>query len=229
MKKFFTFMLPFLPVLILSSCEDPEAPDQINGRLATSVSDGATTSYDYDSEGRLTRWEQTGAGTTYLVTIQYGSGTVTWTESFTDSSGTQSGTTIYTLNGQGLAASDNSGNTYTYNADGNQTMTSGSSGSFTYTWVGGNNTVETAADSSGTVQGTTTKTYLTDKVDYRDYGLGFMGKPSKNLISSSASTWGGSTQNATYTYEYDSKGRVSKETMTYSGSTPSVTTYTYED
>lgn len=229
MKNAICFSIALLTVGIFSSCEE-ETVDAINGKVASMASDGTNTSLEYDDQGRLTSYTQTGGGNTYQVTIQYGSGTVTWTESFTDSSGTASGTTIYSLNGQGYAVSDNGGTTYTYDSDGHLLSETSSSSSVEYTWSGGNQVSNVNSDSTGAAQYTQTKTYLADKEDYRDFGMAFLGKQSKNLINTVTDNYGATTYNATYTYEYDSKGRVSKETVAYQGSSnPSVTTYTYQD
>lgn len=138
---------------------------------------------------------------------------------------------IYNLNSQGYATSkiyrSYSGgitifDTYTYDADGHM-LTHFSTDSLNYsrdtiiqTWSGGNMTSSyhgAANDLSAYYfSELTTYTYLTDKIstiENENFGKLFLGKGSKNLINTISIVNAGVT---TLNYEYDTKGRVKKQT-----------------
>jgi hypothetical protein len=76
---------------------------------------------------------------------------------------------------------------------------------------------------------TTSYTYLST-IDSRDFGLAFIGKQNTNLISTETVTQliNGSTYTVNYTYSYtfDSKGRVAQQVQS-SGTATYTTAYTY--
>lgn len=123
---------------------------------------------------------------------------------------------IYQLNSQGLAASDDKGNTYTYNADGQLLTTTNTNGYIsTNVWSGGN--MVRTTDIAGGDTSTYNWTYYTDKPETRSFGMEWQGKRSKNLLSgyTLVSTSPGSVASThTFTYESGSDGRVNKMTDT---------------
>jgi hypothetical protein len=223
--KLFQIGLAALIAFGLHSCEKEADPEPVNGLVkSVSVVLGGTTSiesYSYDEQGRIVLVTITQTGEfpgTETTTYSYSQNTVVAIVEF-DGGGTM--TTTYNLNADGYAVSDSDGSTYNYNADGHMTSAIYPWRTETRTWSGGN--MVSISYSDGTP--TDTYTYLTDKGDYRDYGKGWSGKRSKNLVSSVSNVNIG----VNITYEFDAKGRVTKETHTDPGSNSMVYTYTYKD
>ena len=183
--------------------------------------DGSVFAYSYDNRGRITNLAITSAGlgnSTQQYTYGTNSVTQTLQGGFTEN---------YTLNSNGYATSqvskDNTGATiaswaYTYDSEGHvltSAYTGGGGGTVTNTWTNGNLT-------SDNNFGGQTYTYLLAKdntIGNENNGMNFFGKDSKNLRNSSTS--GGGT--TTFTYEYDSQNRVTKQ---MDGS-PGAIIYTY--
>lgn len=196
--------------------------------IKTAVIDsGYVNTYTYDSLGRQIMAQIDTVVTTYA----YGQGYVLQTialagEQFIND---------YTTNASGLATSDTKGYVYIYNSSGYLISKSytgtGNFDSITYTISGGNVTtsVEHQADSATNNTITTTYTYLPN-IDSRGFGLAFLGRANTNLINTVAITQiiGGSTYSvsSTYTYSYDSRGRVAQQVIN-NGSASYTSTYTY--
>ena len=228
MKRIF-YSLPVFGIISLSlfsSCSK-STPSSSNNNNNSNVSDlvasfsnynsatKATTTYtfSYDGENRLIE-EQISDGTPTIM-FTYGSGTVTETQGTT--------TTIYTLNNAGFATSDNQGNTYTYNSNGDLTNVTNTDGASTVNTISNNNLVSSVQTTS---TGTITSyeyTYL-NNLNTLKFGLTFLGTPDVNLIQSQ------SINGVSYpfSYTYDSYNRVETETIV-SGPTNLIRTYTYEN
>lgn len=148
--------------------------------------------------------------------------------------------------------SDKSNTNYTYNSDGyltNEVAISGtgiqaSTYTMNYTYTNGNNTSLSGSISfwGSTIPITGTCDYYTDKTNTigdENHGITFKGKSTKNLGKSMAVTITGmSNVTGNITFEFDTKGRVSKEVQTTinldlinnsSTTTTTTTVYTYTD
>jgi YD repeat-containing protein len=213
---------------LFSSCSKSSSSgsnNNNNGGGGTTVSDlvasftnnnsstGVNTVYtfSYDSQNRLIE-EQISDGTP-TAAYSYGTGTVTKTQGTT--------TTVYTLNNAGYAASDNQGNTYTYDANGFMTNETNPNGSSTVNTISNNNIVSTVQTPAGGSATTYTFTFGT-KPNTLKFGNTFLGAPDTDLIQSE----GINGVNYPFTYTYDSHGRVQTEKIV-SGSTTLLRTYTY--
>jgi hypothetical protein len=143
--------------------------------------------------------------------------------------------TRYSTDQAGRAIADSRSFVYTYSTWGYLTGLSytgqGTYDSTTYTISGGNVTtsVRHQVDSATDNLVTTIYTYL-PTVDSRDYGLSFLGNANTDLPVTETVTQliNGSTYSVayTYTYNYDSKGRVTQQIRS-SGSATYTTAYTY--
>ena len=234
MKKLFknlTVLLILISFFAIGGCKKKDGPlttpPAINGKVKTSTnSDGSgtpsTTTYTYDSGGKLTMMQQNDQ----KITIVWTSSKVVM--NFYDSTGTiivEKDSAV--LNAQGYISSNN-GITFTYDSEGHRTGATSTNETDVYTWSGGNCTSIVYTSASNPVE-TNSFNYLTDKTDYRSFGMEYIeGKGNKNLIGSDTDNKSGSPVTTTYTYEYDSKGRVSKETKVSTGSTQ-INSYTYFD
>jgi YD repeat-containing protein len=223
MKKIFhSFLIAgAVSALIFSSgCKKAASIDGhvLTRTQATTPTGGATTTttinYTYDSQGRQTSASPSSGNPTQT---SYGSGSVTQI--------TGSTTVIYQLNSAGLATSDNNGTAYTYDNNGYLTNeTQGQANSINNTITSGNliSEVVTAAGSN-----TATYTYVYGTTqDYRNFGLSFLGKRNVDLPTSESGAAGTLSAQWVYTYVYDSKGRVTQETVVGNGET-NIYTFTY--
>jgi YD repeat-containing protein len=217
MKKSFRTLVVLLTVAgvcFTTSCSKKAA---VNGKVKseTSTTTGGTavtTTYTYDSQGRV-------------ISIQDNSGTETY--SYSQSNVTKTSVsgqvTIYTLNNQGYAGSNNVGATYTYDNNGYLNGIS-------VTGVGSESITISNGDAvSATVITTGTITYLytfLSNVDYRDFGQSFLGKSNTHVINSYTVTSGSNSTTYTFSYNFDSEGRVLTQTKTGNGQI-TTTTYTY--
>jgi YD repeat-containing protein len=196
---------------LMTSCKKTAA---VNGQVKTetSVNNGnsTTTVYTYDSQGRQI---VSSGGVSYA----YSQSTVTQT----NTTGTP---IIYTLNNQGYAASDNNGETYSYDNNGYLTTAVLGANSESFTISNGDQVSATFVINGVTT--TYTVSYLSN-VDYRDYGLKFLGKNSTHVLNTIVKTSGGASTTTTYSYNYDSQGRVVTQTATDSNGNVTTTTYTY--
>ena len=100
---------------------------------------------------------------------------------------------------------------------------SGSNSTLTNTIVNGNVTASVLNQIVDTVY--YTYSYLPNK-SYWNYGINFLGKQNKNLVSSEVVKVGvaGATTTYNYAYTYDGQGRVTQMTITGPGITDA---YTY--
>jgi YD repeat-containing protein len=227
MKKIFFALSPvvlFCSFLFSSCSKSSSGNNGGGGGGGTTVSDlvasftnnnsstGVNTVYtfNYDAQNRLIE-EQISDGTP-TATYSYGNDTVTKTQGTT--------TTVYALNNAGVVASDNQGNTYTFDANGFMTNETNPNGSSTTNTVSSGNIVSTVVVSGGT---TTNYTFtFTSKPNTLKFGNAFLGAPDADLIQSE----GINGVSYPFTYTYDSYGRVQTEKIV-SGSTTLLRTYTY--
>lgn len=229
MKKLFALLVIAGTIVTLNSCTKEDQDEFTRWLIKTETynfgtANASTSNYTYDSEGRLTEVIDDDG---YRTTVSYSSTTMTVTNY--DSTGTNVADTYdYPLNAQGFVTSA-FGSDLSFNSDGYLIGSTESNGAMTTnTYVDGNLTESTHTDSAYT--STSTYTYLTDKLELRDRGLkALYGESSKNLVSmiNETNSNSSSTYSTNYTYEYDSKGRVTKETRSANGQNQDVTTYTY--
>jgi len=178
----------------------------------TNSATGASTvySFTYDSQNRLTG-EQVSDGTE-PISYSYSAGMVTKIQGTT--------TTVFTLNNAGLAASDNQGNTYSYDANGYLLNISNPNGTGTVNTVSNGNVVNSVQT---TTSGTTTYAFtFAGNPNSLKFGNGFLGAPNSNIPNSESIN--GFKYNISYTY--DSHGRVATEKIV-SGTTTLTRNYTY--
>ena len=227
MKKTFYILQAFTLscFFLFDGCSKSSSSGNSSGGGGTSVSDlvanfvntnsatGASTTYTftYDGQNRVTQ-EQISDGTP-TTSYTYGTGTVTQTQGTT--------TTIYTLNNAGYAASDNQGNTFTYDGDGYMTNETNPDGASTVNTISSSNIVSTVQTTSG---GVTTSYSFTfnGSPNTLKFGRTFLGTDDKNLIQSE----GINGVSYPFTYTFDSHGRVATEKIV-SGGTTLLRTYTY--
>ena len=202
-------------VLVMGGCKKTSINGKVKSVTTTTTGQNPSTAYyTYDGQGRLVTY-QNGSGSTQLT---YSQSNVT----VTDPNGN---ITIYTLNNQGYAGSDNYGNGTTYIYDNNGYLIT----SVTNGGAATNNTISNGdVVSSNTIgNGTSTDIYtFINTTDYRDFGLSFLGKGNKHLTNSDTYTTGGNTTVYTYSYVYDGQGRVQTQTITGNNQI-STSTYTY--
>lgn len=219
----------FLLIGLITGCAK-KADDVVVHRVLTitteEASDTSTATFAYNSAGQCTEAHLFTPGR--RVTYSYTSGQVL-AYRYNSPSTVPFDSIFYQLNSAGLVASDSKGNTFTYNDDGQLVTTTNTTGYvLTNTWADGNMLAST--DNTGGDTTTYNWTYYTDKPDTRSMGLEWQGKRSKNLLSGytlSSTSPGSITSTHTFTYEFDSQGRVSKMTDTDGNGWLIVYRYTY--
>jgi hypothetical protein len=188
-----------------------------------------TVVYTYDNLGRQT----TALTDTLLTTYTYSGDTVIMHYLLAG----EQFTTFYTLSASGQAVSDSKGNSYAYNSSGYLTRQSYAYGagydsiSYLYMLSGLNDSISIQHQQDAATHNLVTirYTYL-PTIDSRNFGLTFLGKQNTNLINTETDSQvlNGSTYSITYTYSYtfDSQGRVTQQVQT-SGTSTYTTAYTY--
>ena len=196
----------------------------LTGKMKTTTQvSGSTTqtfTFIYDDQGRISTLENTVDGKEVFT---YTTAQVTqW--HYNLGATTPSDTTIYYLDAAGLATHTSKGDTYQFNTDRRMTYETMGTDTSIYTYTNGNFT--TRQYHSGSTSGVATYTHLADKLETRNNnGFDFLGKHNTNLINVETDTQSGGTFTTNYTYEYDSNGKITKETTT--GASNQVLTYTY--
>ncbi len=167
--------------------------------------------YQYDTQGRVTRVDFTDGVENDFETFEYPNSTTVIEKWGSDAY-------TYTLNATGQAIqyveSGSSTNTYYYTYDSDGFM---SNGNFRVV-VNGN----IVSDGGTTYEYDLTKI---NTIGDKNMGLGFYGNDDKNLITKETN----GAYIVTYTYEFDAKGRVSKQTADYSGLNTDYLVFTYTD
>jgi hypothetical protein len=176
------------------------------------VVSNSSTTYQYDGQGRqILATPSTGIPTS----TSYNGSTVTQVTGTT--------TVVYTLNNSGQAQSDNQGDEFSYSNGYLTNETNGTALSLTNQVTNGNTMTSTLVENGVTT--VYVYQYLTTP-DYRNFGTSFLGNRNTDLISSETVS-GGSSGTATYTYQYDSHGRVIEMTLTAGGTYSEVHNYLY--
>jgi len=207
-------------VFFISGCKKSSSPNGLIATYTQVISDNGvntTTVYtfSYDGQNRLTEYQATGK---VPITFAYSSGQVTQTQ------GTS--ITIYSLNSQGLATSDNQGNTYVYDNNGYLTAQTNTAQGTSATYTISNGDVLSEVSTSAGVTTNYAYTFLST-ADYRSNGTSFLGKSNVNLVNSETISNPG-TSTYTFSYTFDSKGRVQTQQVVSNGETIT-DTYTYTD
>jgi hypothetical protein len=185
----------------------------LNGTLSSA-------SYTYNSQGKVVSVQYS---STFHYSVSYGADTINYL--FYDSAATSpSGSVTYTLNSAGYAITDNQGDIFSYDANGEKTWSREPGyDSASWTWSNGNTIVQ-----NDTMYGVITQyinSYLTT-LNTLNFGEPFLGKYVKNLVNTQTVISAGSSQTFTYSYQFDSEGRVTQLTKSGNGYLE-LDTYTY--
>ncbi len=232
MKKFLLgFALIAAIGLAISSCsKEDDNGNNAAGNVKSEYKGGDYLyNYTYDSEGRISLVQyvyKANGVNSRKITYGYTLSTVA-ISGYDSASNNAVNTFVYHLNSDGLIID---GRGYHYNYDGERHLTGiidTLTGDYTYqaTYLDGNMISEVVGAYPNISY--LNYTYITDKIDHRDFGTPFAGKRSTNLVS----TMYTSIDTTTYTYEYDPLGRVTTETRTNPGlpgiSLPRIEQYSY--
>ena len=209
-------------LLVMGGCKKtPVVTGFIASQTETNSPNGGTptttvTTNTFDSQNRLVEQQAT---STTPVTLAYSNGQVTVTQG--------SNITIYTLNSAGYATSDNNGYTYVYDNNGyNTTASSHAAGATTSVNTISNGDLQSSAQTTNGATTTYSYTYLTT-VDYRSNGVAFLGKNSTHLVNTlTVSAGTNNTTVYTFSYTFDSKGRVQTQSLSSVNGTD-IISYTY--
>ncbi len=253
MKKTLFILVAATWALLSTSCKKETTSTTDNGGgngtattcLVTLLDGGAIV---YDAQNRITSLNAEGQAATYTysgskVTIAIIGDSMTANAEYTLNSSNYPSSGKLVTSYMGIPITINF--TYTYDSDGRCTKSKQSLAFFgqemnsivDYEYTNGNLTKETAySEASPEEKDVTTYTYFTDKSDSRALSLSksyiadVQGKGSNNLIKQSVNLDAeGNTTVVNYTYEYDTTGKVTKETQKDedSGEEVSVSTYGY--
>lgn len=220
-----THILLILSLLALVSCKRDEIPEEydVNAQrvasMLTVVEGGSQLStYEYDDLGRILRSREEPSTVpspfpvmdTIIRDFTYEIGSVVQ-KTILKPSNFEPMELVILLNGQGLMISPGSG--LVYNSD-KQILLERTAGIFSrrYTYENGNLVSRLDSTSSFGEWKINNYTWQYDldhvnTIDYQHFGLGFRGMGSKNLVTAS---FVNGNPIATYTYEFDEKGRVTK-------------------
>ena len=221
MKKIlysFGALVSFSSLLFISSCSKVVIVDGHVAKVTEVYTSGGiptttVTTYTYDGYGRQ-----------ILSTPNTGLPTATAYTSYTSVDQT-TGTSLLTYSlDAGLATHDNSGTGYAYDNNGYLVYErSGSNNTLTNTIVNGNTTASVLNQIVDTIY--YTYSYL-PQTSHWNYGINFLGKQNKNLVSTEVVKVGiaGTTTTYNFSYTYDGQGRVTQMTITGGGITDA---YTY--
>ncbi len=228
MKKIIFILLAATTVVSCKKNNDntvPVNPVSLENKVKQVIS-GGTRTYSYDASGRLVQKLYADGGKSQF---EYPAGKVIEKEYKTDGSLKEIYT--YDLDANGLVGKEtwSSNPSYqelrVYNNDKQQikatTTYNGVISTADYFFSNGNcDSVRFSAPSGW--QSTVKRTYYTDKPNVLDYdatGQTWLGHKSKNLIKTEQYFFSNGSFNPAvmYTYEFDAKGRIVKETNEYNG------------
>jgi hypothetical protein len=242
MKK--VFPLALLSLLIIASCKKKDEATPAIAKIKTAIIPDLiggtidTLNYFYNNDGTVEKVTY-GTGLAKRVYV-YGSNSIS--EVFYNYTGSIAGTTTYFLNDAGLADSMYDSSTdyrYSYEYDANGFLTKSTfrgpsnniSSVQTYVNNGTNVTNTYAADAGGTVTSSTEQTFFTDKKNTtgnENIGKKFLGKSSANPGHTWSSTSLSTTYTGSWSYSYDSEGRILLQNMlNNAGTVFGTNTYTY--
>lgn len=239
MRKIFLAVIILGAAAVLAGCKKDNGDKggggggstaRIHTRYSETAGDTSTFTYEYNMDGKLTKLVHSKAGQEdYVQLYVYSAGRV----EYLLPSASDTIRSTYFLNSQGLADSSvsefgESVTRFSYDANGYliRGVRSNMGHDFlaaTYSIAGGN-LVSIANDPP--VNYTETYTY-TDKVNTignENTGQGWMGKQSVNLMATQHIE--PSNYNSSFTYEFDSLGRVSSYVQVSGSGSSSVTKYT---
>jgi len=216
-----TFKIPALLLmvaLIFLICSFDKTP--VNGKIhTTKVRAGGelldTSMATYDDKGRLT------SVTGIVSNLKF-----TYSHDTVFQSMPSGKTLVYRISRKGLAAYDNFNNFYYYDANGYlMTKKRGSTVLQANTISGGDITSSVTVANQTIINSTY---FFYPDTDYRDRGMGFLGKTNTHLVKMQATNVSGNIDTINYSYRFDALGRVASETQ--SGKRNVITTlYTYEE
>ena len=206
-------VVSILVVLAWAGCKKENI--LIFGKIKTATSGFGTSTYTYDNQGRVILAQHANGSKDVYI---HGTDTF-WHQIFSAGATTPSSNSAFDLNSQGYYSF---GGKRTYNSQGYLLQVDWYPDFVvTYSYSGGNLIQETTND-HGTIS-LVTYTYDSNFYESRDWGLPYFGKGSKNLVSEETR----GTNHYVYTYEFDSQGRVSKQTQVVNNAAPDIGTYTY--
>jgi hypothetical protein len=250
MKRNFRILIYPLMVMgvfltLTSSCKKSDDSNNPTPTLSKKVqtiqySNGNTETFEYNSDGKLSKDTETGPVTNndYTDTYTYSGNIITETSTSLNAGTTH--TLAITLNSQGyisniteVYANQNYVETFEYDNSGyltkeTETPEGNDIYTYTYTYTNGNRISETVAKNSSNVQ-TVYYEYYLDKENALSaeklVGECYSGKSDKNLIKRITYS---SSEIESYTYEYDQDNYVTKQTTTAVDGTTSWKTYSYK-
>jgi len=234
-------------ILFTSSCKKGDDINKSSANInsvkklqTVHYSSGSTTTYEYNSDGKVSKSIDTGDGVHgggYTFTYTYSGNIITTTTVEPTGRITNE---VSTLNSQGYISkttgtrgSQNYAITYEYDNSGyciKEIFSESNSNQITtYIYTNGNKTSSTYTE--GTYTSLVTYEYYLDKEntlsDEHLFGMSYRGKSSKNLIKKE--TYPPSNTSFTaYTYDYDQDNYVTKLTNTYNDGTTYWETYSYK-
>ena len=236
------FWVLALLVFFASACRKADSAGTNHGKIRTrssilTQSNGTTTTdsllLTYDSRGRLSSTNNAPAG----IGVSYAYQADSVVLSFRFSNG-QFFNEAYALNAQGYATSAPNNVTYTYDAQGYRLSQAvyllPVNDTTRYTYLNGNliSTIGYSWQNETLFTDTTLYTYNTGVTENRNSIPQFFGAGNTNLVASEIILRHGQTETISYTYSFDSYGRVTNETRQASGATingmsSQLTNYTY--
>lgn len=220
----------------IAGCKKDDTTSQHTGKIKTITYLGATTgttktTISYDNQDRILSASNEPTGYNSYV-YQNQSVRILYYDSASNLS-TPLADDTFMLNAQGYVSSATIANGYTRTYDANgyvltetKNINTSTLITTTHTYSNGNEVSRSYVDGTGQ-QHTYTFQYNTQPETHGNNAGGspYWGKDNANLVSRITENHGGADQITDYTYEYDSQGRVTKETQT--GYHSGVTGYTY--
>lgn len=231
MKKQITIITAALS-LVLFSCKksdtnpNPQGGGATSSKIKTWAGNSGISTYTYDAQGRCTEVLYSNGG---KIAYEYQAGVVT-VKAY-NTANVLTSTSVYELNSEGLRIKETRpGNplfaeSTVYNSDKQPvkhiTSNNGNTQVMDYFYSGGNYD-SIRFTNNGNWSSTIIKTYYSDKLNTLsndEEGVSFYGKENKNLVKTEQYTYPDGTKNdiSNYTYEFDAKGRVVKETRVQGG------------
>lgn len=211
------YMFPLLFIMLIAGCNKDEEQNLIP-LVKTSNGGYVTSTHFYNADGRIEHIEDDGVTS---MTATYGNSNATLVYN-------GSAQVVYELNSAGHAITE-SGNgqtiRYVYNTAGNNTHVIIGNDTIFNTWQN-DNMIKTSFSNSAVVYDYTYYTSGTNTIKNANSGMAFLHVDSKDLIKTKRCNSGCADKD--YTYEFDSEGRVSKQTITsIQGGQQQNITYTY--
>ena len=241
-----TILFAGLIVSLLISCkkyENPPVFPQAVPRVKSVRYDDDSINYTYDDRGRLIKYDYHSSADSILKDYVYTDTTVTVTEKDYTPNGNFQDQSVYHLNARGLAISmtdpgNSTINTYTYDSDNNLLRlevlrtppgaTYRWDNKFYYNTRGDMDSSTVFANSTGLTTVTHYPEYdltHTATTGNENTGLSFLGSAGKHPLKKT--TAGDGTTLYTYTYTYDSLGRIATQDVSIGGALLVSYSFTY--